>query len=73
MSVSIIVFGECKYFVPLNPFSHWWTDQGIAAEEDIIAHIVKMNDSQFPGQDEFIIDDIMTVFLASVSNLNRAY
>jgi len=38
---------------------------GIAAEEDIIAHIVKMNDSQFPGQDEFVIDDIMTVFLAS--------
>ncbi|KAL5251147.1 hypothetical protein ACHWQZ_G016761 [Mnemiopsis leidyi] len=38
---------------------------GIAADEDIIAHIVKMNDSQFPGQDEFIVDDIMTVFLAS--------
>ena len=40
--------------------------QGRAEEEDFIAHIVKMNDAQFPGQDEFIIDDIMTVFLASV-------
>ena len=30
-----------------------------------------MNDSQFPEQDEFIIDDIMTVFLASVSILSR--
>jgi len=39
--------------------------RGCASEEDIIAHIIKMNEEQFPGQDMYIIDDIMTVFLAS--------
>ena len=43
--------------------------QGCASEEDIIAHIIKMNEEQFPGQEIYIIDDIMTVFLASVSTI----